>query len=304
MSGVTDLGFRLISRSFGASHCSFEMLDSRSMIFNLPRSLPFLKTVKKDSPISAQLLGSDPSEMLAAAEKVLELVSISFLDINSACPAKKVLKKGAGAALLEDTARLGRIVKRLSSRLPVPVTVKLRAGFEKVELKECVRTAQICRDNGASNIFMHGRTVSQGYYGDVDYKSIRAVKESVDIPVFGSGNIFSPVMAKKMLDETGCDGILVARGALGNPWIFKDIENYLTSGKTANERGLPEKKKALKAHLACLEKYKKDISQGNKIGLMGKVAMWYLKGLPDAARIREKISKVRSYEELTRLCGF
>ena len=139
--------------------------------------------------------------------------------------------------------------------------------------------------------------MSQRYSGDIDYESIRAVKESLKIPVFGSGNIFNPFMAKKMLDETGCDGILVARGALGNPWIFKNIENYLENGETPKNPSLPAKKKVIKTHLAYIEKYK-DIGPANKMGLMGKVAMWYFKGHCNGTRIRSRISKVASYQEL------
>ncbi len=297
MSGVTDLAFRLVSRRLGAAHCFFEMLDARAMLFDQPKNRRLLKTLKRDRPIAAQLVGADPSEMLAAAEKLLSLVDISFLDINSACPAKKIMKKGAGAALLKDTARLGKIIKKLASRLPIPVTVKLRSGIYIRDMRGCVRTAQVCQSHGASTVFIHGRTLSQGYSGDIDYESIRAVKESLEIPVFGSGNIFNPFMAKKMLDETGCDGILVARGALGNPWIFKDIEDYLKNGKAPKDPGPAVKKKVLKEHLAYIEKHKETLP-AHKIGFMGKVTSWYLKGLRNAARIREKIFKVRSYEEL------
>ncbi|MDO9464077.1 MAG: tRNA dihydrouridine synthase DusB [bacterium] len=297
MSGVTDLAFRLISRRLGASHCFFEMLDSKAILYGSQKNRGLIKTIKKDSPISAQLLGADPSAMLDAAEKLIELVDISFLDINSACPVKKVTKKGAGAALLKDKALLGKIIKKLVSKLRIPVTVKLRTGFDKRDISECVRIAEECEANGASIVFIHGRTVSQRYSGDIDYESIKAAKESLKIPVFGSGNIFNPFMAKKMLDETGCNGILVARGALGNPWIFKNIENYLKNGETPKNPSLPAKKKVLKAHLAYIEKYK-DIGPANKIGLMGKITMWYFKGHHNSKGIRTRISKVTSYEEL------
>ncbi len=297
MSGVTDLAFRLISRRLGASHCFFEMLDSNAIVYGSRKNRGLIKTIKKDSPISAQLLGADPSVMLDAAEKLIELVDISFLDINGACPVKKVTKKGAGAALLKNRAILGKIIKKLVSKLRIPVTVKLRTGFDKVDIKECVRTAEECQGNGASIVFIHGRTMSQRYSGDIDYESIKAVKESLKIPVFGSGNIFNPLMAKKMLDETGCDGILVARGALGNPWIFKDIENYLKNGETLKNPSLSAKKKILKAHLAYIEKYK-DMGPANKIGFMGKVAMWYFKGHYNSTEIRIRISGAKSYKEL------
>ena len=219
------------------------------------------------------------------------------MDINSACPVKKVTKKGAGAALLKNRALLGKIIKKLVSKLRIPVTVKLRTGFDKRDIGECVRTAEECQANGASTVFIHGRTMLQGYSGDIDYESIKAVKESLKISVFGSGNIFSPFMAKKMLEETGCDGILVARGALGNPWIFKNIENYLKNGETPKNPSLPAKKKVLKAHLAYIEKYK-DIGSANKIGLMNKITMWYFKGHCNTKEIRSRISKVASYQEL------
>ena len=300
MSGVTDLAFRLISRRLGAKHCFFEMLDAKALLYDHPKNRRLLKTLKKDWPISAQLLGADPCVMLDAAEKLTALVDISFLDINSACPAKKVIKKGAGAALLKDTARLGKIIKKMAAKLQIPVTVKLRTGFNKRDVAKCVRTAKICQANGASTVFIHGRTRSQRYCGDVDYKSIKAVKAALKIPVFGSGNIFNPLMAKKMLEETGCDGILIARGALGNPWIFKNIENYLKNGRPPKNPSLSAKKKVLKTHLAYIEKYK-DIPQTNKIGFMGKVTMWYFKGLYNASVIRQQICKVRSYKELLNL---
>ena len=300
MSGVTDLAFRLISRELGATHCFYELLDAKAAVYAHPKNKRLLKTLKQDTPIAAQLLGKDPSIMLEAALKLLDLVNISFLDINSGCPAKKVIKKGAGAALLRNTAGLGKIVKKLTSNLQIPVTVKLRSGFDKRDIAECVKAAKICQENGATSIFLHGRTMSQGYSGDIDYESIRATKLALDIPVFGSGNIFTPLMAKRMLDETGCDGILVARGALGNPWIFKNIEGYLKNGKISKSPSLSIKKKVLKKHLAYIEKYK-DVNPANKAGLMGKIAMWYMKGLPNATRIREKIGKVRSSKELINL---
>ena len=275
MAGITDLPLRLISRGLGAKHCFFEMLDAKATVYNHPASRRCLKTLKKDFPIAAQLVGGDPCVMLDAAEKLATLVDISFLDINSACPAKKIIKKGAGAALLNDTATLGKIIKKLSSKLRIPITVKLRTGFNKRDIKDCVKTAKICQTNGASTVFIHGRTSSQGYYGDIDYESIKAVKAALKIPVFGSGNILNPFMAKKMLDETGCDGILVARGALGNPWIFKDIENYLKKGMTLKRPTLAAKKKVLKKHLAYIEKYN-DMTDSNKTGFMGRVTKWYL----------------------------
>lgn len=297
MAGVTDLAFRLISRKAGAAHCFFEMVDSNAMFYNYPESIRLLKTHKKDSPIAAQLVGSDPYVMFDAAEKLQALVDISFLDINSACPAKKIIKKGAGAALLKNKTLLARIIKKLTSGLRIPVTVKLRTGFDKRDVGEFVRIAKVCEASGASGVFIHGRTFLEGYCGDIDYESIRAAKGALKIPVFGSGNIFNAFMAKRMLDETGCDGILVARGAQGRPWIFRDIENYLKNGKAPEEPKLSLKKKVLKEHLAYIEKYK-DMARLNKAGFMGKVATWYLKGVSNAKKLRDNIYRTKSCEEL------
>ena len=300
LSGVTDLSFRLISREFGAKLCFFEMIDSNSIVRSHPGTMRIIKTLKKDKPIAAQLLGSDPSVVLDAVQKLLSFVDVSFLEINSACPAKKVLKKKAGAYLLKNPEQLGKILKKLSSKLRLPVTVKLRTGFYKKDPKESAKIARICQANGASKVFIHGRTVSQGYSGTVDYESIKAVKEALKIPVFGSGDIFNPVLAKKMFDETGCDGILVARGALGNPWIFRDITNYLKDGKLPINPKLTEKKRVLRKHLSYIEKYK-EVPPSYKLGFMEKVAVWYLKGIRDASRMRERIHRTKSYEELIKL---
>lgn len=300
LSGVSDLSFRLICREEGAKFCFFEMLDASTLIYGHPRTMRMIKTIGKDRPIAAQLLGSDPSVMLDAALKLMSLTDISLLDINSACPAPKVLRRGAGAHLLEDPKRLGQIVKRLTSKLAIPVTVKMRTAFNKLDRKKTVRTARICRDNGAAIIFIHGRTMPQGYTGDIDYGVIRDVKEALDIPVYGSGNILNPHAAKKMFDETGCDGILVARGALGNPWLFKKIDNYLKNGKMLTNRKWWIKKRVLKKHLSYIMRYKY-ATYANKLGIMCKVGMWYMKGLPKAARLRDKLNRVGSYKELARV---
>jgi len=297
MSGITDLSFRLISREFGASLCYFEMLDSKALIYGHRGTRRLLKTAKKDSPIAAQLLGADPSIMLEAAELLTGLVNISSLDINAACPAPKVIRKKAGAQLLDDPKRLGKIIKGLSSHLTIPVTVKLRSGYKASDIKNTLEIAKVCEASGASKLFIHGRTASQGYSGDVDYAAIKAVKEAVGIPVWGSGNIFSPELAQKMLDETGCDGVLAARGALGKPWLLKDIEDYLKNGKLPKQRSEALKKKVLKKHLTYIERFK-EIGPAHKMGFMNKVAMWYLRSLYQAKRIREEINRAKSYKEL------
>ena len=300
MSGVTDLAFRLISRKMGVTQCFYEMLDANAMIHNHPGNRRLLKTIKADSPIAGQIVGAEPSVMLDAAVKLTSLADISFLDINAGCPAKKVIKKKAGSALLNDPVRFGKIIKKISSKIKIPVTVKIRSGFLKRDAKECVKIAKLAEDSGASTLFIHGRTMAEAYSGDIDYEVIRAVKKALKIPVFGSGNILSPEMAKKMLDETGCDGILVARGALGNPWIFKSIEEYLGNGTLPKAPSLAEKRKVLKEHLGYVDKYKEMVNP-NKSGFMGKLTMWYLKGVYNASKYRGEISKAKSYRELLKI---
>lgn len=290
MAGCSDLPFRLIAREHGAKLCFYEMVDSNSLIYEHRETYGNLKTDKKDLPIAVQLLGSDPAGMLEAANRLLKLVKVSFLDINCACPAKKVIKKKSGAHLLRDAPRLYSILERLIPELPLPVTMKIRSGFDKKDDAHIVEIVKRCEDIGVSAIFVHGRLKTQGYAGDIDYGVIKKVKDAVRIPVFGSGNIFSGESAKVMFDETGCDGILVARGALGNPWIFNEIEEYIDTGKPPKEISLAEKKRALKKHLDYIDKLK-SMSPHGKIGFMRKVAIWYLKHIPGASNLRARITR-------------
>jgi tRNA-dihydrouridine synthase B len=295
MSGCTDLPFRLIAREHGARFCFFEMLDSNSLTHNRRQSFTILKTEKKDSPIAGQLLGAEPSIMFDAAQKVLDRVKLSFLDINCACPVKKVIKKRSGAHLLRDTPRLYEILKKLIPSLPIPITIKIRIGYDTKELRHIITMVKHCEDLGVAAIFVHGRLAKQDYAGDIDYDFIKKIKEAVHIPVFGSGNIFSPEMAKKMFVDTVCDGILIARGALGNPWIFAQLEDYLKNGKIPHEVTIEEKKKVLKKHLSLIDKYR-ETSEYGKVGFMKKVSIWYLKSIPRASRLRERIVSAETYE--------
>lgn len=301
MAGCTDLPFRLIAREHGARFCFFEMVDCNSITYGRKKTFhSILKTDGENGPIAAQLLGRDPSKMLAGAEEILKVTKAAFLDLNAACPAKKVVKKKSGAYLLKDEFELSRILKKLSSNLPIPVTVKIRTGYDKADPFMIANLAKICEDSGAAAIFVHGRTRAGMYAGEIDYASIKAIKKSVHIPVFGSGNVFDPYSAKKMMDETSCDGVMVARGALGNPWIFTEIEEYLKKGKIPNAIDLKERKKVLKKHLSYIEKYNNHTSSG-KAGFMRKAALWYMKGFPNAAKIRHEISLVKNYKEMLKL---
>jgi tRNA-dihydrouridine synthase len=176
----------------------------------------------------------------------------------------------------------------------------MRIGFDKKDDRHIVTIAKTFEDLGVAALFVHGRLAKQGYAGEVDYGAIKNIRESVKIPVFGSGNVFSPELAKKMFDRTGCDGVLVARGALGNPWIFRQIDEYLKTGRPAAAVKGEERQKELQRHLEYIEKYR-NMTKTGKVGFMRGVVMWYMKGMPHAARLREKIMRAKSYEELVKV---
>lgn len=297
MSGITDLPYRLICREHGAKLAFFEMIDCNSMIFGKKYENKILRTVPNDTPIAAQLVGTDPENMLKAAEKLAEMRDIKFLDINAACPVPKIVKKKAGAYLIKEPENLYKTIELLSSKLAIPVTVKLRSGYSVMGHAHIRNVSKNCEDRGAGAIFIHGRTQKQGYSGNIDLEAIREVKNAVDIPVFGSGNILNAELAKQMIDMTGCDGVMVARGSYGNPWIFKDIETHLANGKLTPKRSLEEKLGTAKKHIGYIEKYR-DMEEKSKIGYMRKVAQWYTKGFPHTCGIRRMLDKTSTKEQL------
>ena len=302
LSGCSDLAFRLICREMGAGFCFFEMLDSHCVVRKRRGSFDILRSHEDDAPIAAQLLGSDPGMMCDAAVQILDHTKIKFLDINSACPVRKAIKKRSGAHLLREPSLLYKIVKTLSSSLSIPVTVKMRTGYDRKDPEDIAGIAKNCEDSGAAALFVHGRLASQGYSGEIDYESIKRIKESVTIPVFGMGNIFDGPSAAKMFEETSCDGIGIARGSLGNPWIFGEIDEYLKKGTTTKSPDAVTRKETLEKHLSYIHKYKYTCSS-SKVGFMRKVALWYFKGFPGVARMRDRITRARSYDELIGIVG-
>ena len=282
LSACSDLAFRLIAREQGARFGFFEMFEAHSAVHGNPRFERMIRTAPEDRPVAAQLLGTEPELMLKAAEIILKKAPITFLDINAACPARKVYKKGAGACLMNDPAPLYRVLELLCARLPVPVTVKMRVGLSQVDIPLAVRFAKGCESAGASA---------------VSYDAVRAVKDAVKVPVFGSGNILNPPLAKKMLDETGCDGVLIAKGSFGNPFIFRDIETYLATGEWRPATDLRAKLDVLKKHLLLVRQIEGPRAL-RRIGQLAKICLWYLKGFSEASRMRADIFKSRSEQEL------
>lgn len=291
LSGCSDLSFRLIAREHGAGFCFFEMVDANALLHQQNPKRDILKTLPEDNPAAAQLLGSDPDQMLLAAKLLLSMVQPVFLDINAACPAKKILKKKCGAYFSKDPSKLFEIIEKLSSSLSLPITVKLRTGYLNYDEDAFLSVVKSCERSGASALFIHGRTMKQGYSGVVNYEAIKKAKASVKIPVFGSGDVLTRELMQKMLDETGCDGVLVARGALGNPWFFN-------GGIPSTE----DRKNIMRKHLSYLEKYKETRPSG-KLGQMKKTAMWYLKDFRNSHETRRRINACKSIAELIGLAS-
>ncbi|HEX2966935.1 MAG TPA: tRNA-dihydrouridine synthase, partial [Syntrophorhabdaceae bacterium] len=226
MAGISDLPFRLINRSFGAPFAFTEMIDVRAISHRDKRTRSMLLSCAEDRPLGVQLLGSDEKYILPALE-VLSENTFDLLDFNAACPTPKVTRKGKGAALLKEPRKLASILKSLVDRSGMPVTVKIRTGWDIDSINAC-DVALRAEDAGVTAVFIHGRTRIQGYSGEVDYKNIGAVKKALRVPVIASGDNLSLPLIRKMFNETGCDGVALARGTLGNPWIFRNARELLS----------------------------------------------------------------------------
>ncbi|MDD5347374.1 MAG: tRNA dihydrouridine synthase DusB [Candidatus Omnitrophica bacterium] len=282
MAGVTDLPFRTLNHRFGAELAFIEMLNCRSLGHKSKKTAQMMSTNETDRPLGVQLLGCEPAYIERAMD-VLEKYRFDVLDFNAACPERKVTRRGEGASLLQNPPKLQQLLKLVVRRTEKPVTVKIRTGWDKDSVN-AGEVARLAEDAGVRAIFIHGRTKQQLYAGSVDYKTIRQVKKSVKIPVIGSGDVFSAALAQKMFDETGCDGILVARGALGNPWIFEQIRHYLKTGKELPAPAMEEITRVMKEHLElCVDFF------GEKFGVIiyRKFFGWYTKGFRKIRALRE-----------------
>lgn len=296
MAGVSDLPFRLLNRKFGCELAFVEMLNSRSLSHKSRKTLQMLSTHPKDKPLGIQLLGCEPKFIIKAME-VLSKYRYDLLDFNAACPARKVTRRGEGASLLKDPGKLNQILSLVVKLAKTPVTVKIRAGWDK-SAASVEDIALACQDAGVNGLFIHGRTKVQEYSGRVDYQSIRKAKEILSIPVIASGDIFSALLTRKMFEETGCDAVAVARGSLGNPWIFKEIDSCLKNKSMPARPSIEVIKKTMIEHLnLCVEFY------GERIGtvIFRKFFSWYTKGLRHIRPLREKSSLAKTSQEMSYL---
>jgi tRNA-dihydrouridine synthase B len=296
LSDVSDLPFRLLNRSFGCKFAYCQMVSSRALVNNKPRTEELLKTHFRDRPLGIQLLANTP-EILKKTLFMLRSYRHDTVDLNAGCPTPKVAKKGQGAGLLKDLERLKTLIETLARFSDKPATIKIRTGWSD-DCLVAIEIAKMAEAAGLSAIFIHGRTRQQGYDGSVDYQTIREVKEAVKIPVIASGNIFSGELAKKMFDETGCDGIMVARGSLGNPWIFKEIDFFLKTGRILPRPTVKQLKKVIKKHLILCSKF-----YGEKIGVLKfrKHFSWYARNLRYSRSARNLGFSAKSIKELYKI---
>jgi putative TIM-barrel protein, nifR3 family len=294
MAGVTDLPFRLLCKEKGADLVYTEMVSAKGVQYNNKNTENLLEVAEGERPAAIQLFGSDP-EILSNTARRIEQRNFDILDINMGCPVPKVVNNGEGSALMKDPKLIGEIVRRVSQDYSKPVTVKIRKGFDE---ENAVEVAKIAEENGAAAVAVHARTREQFYSGVADWEVIRKVKEAVSIPVIGSGDIFTPQDAKRMLEETGCDGLMIARGTRGNPWIFEQIKAYLDTGILLPKPPFTEVREMIVRHAQLLTEFK-----GEFIGLreMRKHVAWYMTGYPGSARFRNSVNEIESLPDLFRL---
>lgn len=293
MAGVTDLPFRLLCRDQGAGLLCMEMVSAKAIYYNNKNTRDLMRIEPEERPVSLQLFGSDPYIMSEMAKRIEEQ-PFDILDINMGCPVPKVVNNGEGSALMKNPRLVGEIVSAMARSIKKPLTVKIRKGFDDTCVN-AVEIAKIIQDSGASAVVVHGRTRQQYYSGKADWDIIRRVKEAVSIPVIGNGDVDSPEKAKAMIQQTGCDGIMVGRAAQGNPWIFHRIAHYLDTGEILPKPELDEVKRMLLRHAELQIKYKGEYTGVRE---MRKHVAWYTAGYPHSARLRAQVNEMQTMEEL------
>lgn len=296
MAGVTDLPFRVLCKEQGAALVFTEMVSAKGILYNNKNTDSLLEIAEEERPAALQLFGSNP-DILADMAKRIEGRNFDILDINMGCPVPKVVKNGEGSALMKEPELVGKIVNKVSKAINKPVTVKIRMGFN-LDSINAVEIAKIAEDNGAAAVTVHGRTREQYYKGKANWDIIGQVKEAVSIPVIGSGDVQTPMDARRMLEQTGCDGIMIARGARGNPWIFAQINEFLNNGTTLPKPDIDEVKRTILRHGRLSIQFK-----GEYTGIreMRKHIAWYTAGYPQSARLRNKTNEIETIEDLEKL---
>ena len=296
MAGVTDLPFRLLCKEQGAGLLCMEMVSAKAIYFNNKNTEELLTIDDREPPVSLQLFGSDP-DIISEMAKKIENRPFSILDINMGCPVPKVTGNGEGSALMKNPKLVEEIVSKTAKAIKKPVTVKIRKGFDDEHIN-AVEIARIAESAGAAAVAVHGRTREQYYSGKADWDIIRQVKEAVKIPVIGNGDVTSPKAARQLMETTGCDGIMIGRGAQGNPWIFRQILHWMETGEEESKPDLEEVKAMILRHARMLVEYK-----GAYTGIreMRKHVAWYTAGYPNSAKLRARVNEIESLEALEHL---
>ena len=297
MAGVADRAFREICVQWGAVYVVGEMASAKGLTMRGDKTRELLELSPKERPAAVQLFGSEP-EVMAAAAREAEAFSPDAIDINMGCPVPKVAGNGCGSALMKDPQRCGEIVAAVKAAVPVPVTAKMRLGWDQ-EHKNVVEVARICQQAGADAVCVHGRTRDQMYAGKADWQAIRQVKEALSIPVIANGDVTDAFSAAKLLEETGCDLVMVGRGALGNPWVFRQINAYLSQEfRLIPPPGLAERILVIRRHIGLLCQYKGEVRGMREAR---KHVGWYLHGMRGAAEFRRRAGELTTLADLDRL---
>ncbi len=297
MAGVSNIAFRTIMKDFGAGLVYAEMVSDRALNYRNPKTLKMIKVVDEERPLSMQVFGGDKESIVKGAMVIDQESDCDIIDLNMGCPVSKVVNSDAGAKLLLEPNKIYDIVKAVVENVSKPVTVKIRSGWNSNTLY-AVEIAKLCEKAGAKAIAIHGRTRAQMYTGKADWNIIKEVKDAVNIPVIGNGDVLTPEDAQRMIELTNCDGVMIGRGVLGNPWLVKQTVDFLSTGEYDKDINFREKIKWIIDHTERLIELK-----GEYIALleMRSHASWYVKGLKGATRVKREINNIKSKEELYKL---
>lgn len=293
MAGVTDLPFRLLCSEQGAGMTGMEMVSAKAILYGNKNTEGLLAIHPQEGPVSLQLFGSDPKIISEIAARIEER-PFAVLDLNMGCPVPKIVNNGEGSALMREPKLAGEIIAATVKAVKKPVTVKIRKGFDEAHVN-AVEIAKIAEDAGAAAIAVHGRTREQFYSGRADWEIIAKVKEAVSIPVIGNGDVTDGESARRMLSETGCDGVMIGRGARGNPWLFGEIAAFLEDGRILPTPSMEEKKKMILRHAALQLEIKGEYTGVRE---MRKHLSWYTAGLPNSARLRGQVNLAERFEQI------